>query len=155
MCFLQISFLYALWCPSLCSPFMCLPPKLGWKIVYIKILAAESHSLSNLGRLSYLMISSTDSDQRSARHSQMGPTETQTSRSGGLIGDWETIPTAFRKDETWVENRHTHACKCSPNSPFPTVLPMSTDSAASPSKTPLLAALFARLSCFIQFFDSE
>lgn len=144
-----------MWFLFLCSSFVCLPPKLGWKIVYIKILAAESHSLSNLERLSYLMISSTDSDQRSARHSQMGPTETPKRRLGGLMGDWETIPTDFPKDETWVQNRHTHACKCSPNSPFPTVLPVSMDSAASLSESPLLTALFARLSCFIQLFDSE
>lgn len=141
MCFLQISFLYATWFLFLCSSFVCLPSNLRWKIVYIKILAAESHSLSNLRRLSYLMISSTDSDQRSAKHSQMGPTETPTSRSGGWIGDWETILTDFPKDETWVGNRHTHSCKCSSNSPFHTVLPVSMDSAASLSETPWLAAL--------------
>lgn len=50
------------------------------------------------------MISSTDSDQRPASHNQMGLTEVPTSWSVGLIGDGETVPTAFPKDKTWLDN---------------------------------------------------
>lgn len=46
-----------------------------------------------------------------------------------LIGDCETVPTAFPKDKTWIDNAHTytrsHACKCSTKPPA-TALPQST-----------------------------
>lgn len=55
-------------------------------MIYIKILAVQSYSATNLGGINYLTISSSDCDQRPASQSQMGPTEALTSQSGGLIG---------------------------------------------------------------------
>lgn len=68
----------------------------------------QFHSLGNLGGISYLMISSTDSDQRPASHGQMGLSEAPTRWSVGLVGDRETVPTAFPKNKTWIDNAHTH-----------------------------------------------